>query len=331
MIIKNFELKNNIKNNINYYLLYGSNTGLIEETIDKFLKPVFSKNIFVFEEADIIKDLNRFSEIVYNKSFFKENKFIIINRATDKILSILEEITNDDLSDLKIVIKSNALEKKSKLRNFFEKNKKTIAVAFYEDNNQSLNNLVSNFFREKKIAISKQIINYIIEKTKNNRIVLNNELKKIYLLHYNGKKIELDNIVKVLKSAENYSVSELVDQCLIKNKLKVNLIMNDNYFSSDENIIILKSFLSKLKRLKKIHEIENSTNNFELSINSFRPPIFWKDKEIIKKQLKMWSLDQIIELIKKINNIEIVIKKNTSLSNHLINNFAIEIANFSNN
>ena len=331
MIIKNFELKNNIKNNINYYLLYGSNTGLIEETIDKFLKPVFSKNIFVFEEADIIKDLNRFSEIVYNKSFFEEDKFIIINRATDKILSILEEITNDDLSDLKIVIKSNALEKKSKLRNFFEKNKKTIAVAFYEDNNQSLNNLVSNFFREKKIAISKQIINYIIEKTKNNRIVLNNELKKIYLLHYNGKKIELDNIVKVLKSAENYSVSELVDQCLIKNKLKVNLIMNDNYFSSDENIIILKSFLSKLKRLKKIHEIENSTNNFELSINSFRPPIFWKDKEIIKKQLKMWSLDQIIELIKKVNNIEIVIKKNTSLSNHLINNFAIEIANFSNN
>jgi len=331
MIIKNFELKNNIKNNINYYLLYGSNTGLIEETIDKFLKPVFSKNIFVFEEADIIKDLNRFSEIVYNKSFFEEDKFIIINRATDKILSILEEITNDDLSDLKIVIKSNALEKKSKLRNFFEKNKKTIAVAFYEDNNQSLNNLVSNFFREKKIAISKQIINYIIEKTKNNRIVLNNELKKIYLLHYNGKKIELDNIVKVLKSAENYSVSELVDQCLIKNKLKVNLIMNDNYFSSDENIIILKSFLSKLKRLKKIHEIENSSNNFELSINSFRPPIFWKDKEIIKKQLKMWSLDQIIELIKKINNIEIVIKKNTSLSNHLINNFAIEIANFSNN
>jgi DNA polymerase-3 subunit delta len=331
MIIKNFELKNNIKNNINYYLLYGSNTGLIEETIDRFLKPVFSKNIFVFEEADIIKDLNRFSEIVYNKSFFEEDKFIIINRATDKILSILEEITNDDLSDLKIVIKSNALEKKSKLRNFFEKNKKTIAVAFYEDNNQSLNNLVSNFFREKKIAISKQIINYIIEKTKNNRIVLNNELKKIYLLHYNGKKIELDNIVKVLKSAENYSVSELVDQCLIKNKLKVNLIMNDNYFSSDENIIILKFFLSKLKRLKKIHEIENSTNNFELSINSFRPPIFWKDKEIIKKQLKMWSLDQIIELIKKINNIEIVIKKNTSLSNHLINNFAIEIANFSNN
>jgi DNA polymerase-3 subunit delta len=331
MIIKNFELKNNIKSNINYYLLYGSNTGLIEETIDKFLKPVFSKNIFVFEEADIIKDLNRFSEIVYNKSFFEEDKFIIINRATDKILSILEEITNDDLSDLKIVIKSNALEKKSKLRNFFEKNKKTIAVAFYEDNNQSLNNLISNFFREKKIAISKQIINYIIEKTKNNRIVLNNELKKIYLLHYNGKKIELDNIVKVLKSAENYSVSELVDQCLIKNKLKVNLIMNDNYFSSDENIIILKSFLSKLKRLKKIHEIENSSNNFELSINSFRPPIFWKDKEIIKKQLKMWSLDQIIELIKKINNIEIVIKKNTSLSNHLINNFAIEIANFSNN
>jgi len=331
MIIKNFELKNNIKNNINYYLLYGSNTGLIEETIDKFLKPVFSKNIFVFEEADIIKDLNRFSEIVYNKSFFEEDKFIIINRATDKILSILEEITNDDLSDLKIVIKSNALEKKSKLRNFFEKNKKTIAVAFYEDNNQSLNNLISNFFREKKIAISKQIINYIIEKTKNNRIVLNNELKKIYLLHYNGKKIELDNIVKVLKSAENYSVSELVDQCLIKNKLKVNLIMNDNYFSSDENIIILKSFLSKLKRLKKIHEIENSNNNFELSINSFRPPIFWKDKEIIKKQLKMWSLDQIIELIKKVNNIEIVIKKNTSLSNHLINNFAIEIANFSNN
>ncbi len=150
MIIKYFDLKKNLKENINFYLLYGLNVGLIEETINDSLKPIFSKNILNYEENEILANADEFEQNIFNKSFFENDKLIIINRASDKILGIIENIIDKDVTETVIILKSSNLEKKSKLRNFFEKNKKTIISPFYEDNYQSLMTIAQNFFREKK-------------------------------------------------------------------------------------------------------------------------------------------------------------------------------------
>ena len=193
MIVKFFELKKNLKSNINFYLLYGPNSGLIEETINNTLKPNLSINIFNYDESEILSNTDEFKDGIFNKSFFDEDKLIIINRATDKILHIIEEIVDKDIKDLKIIIKSGVLEKKSKLRKFFETNKSVIIIPFYEDNYQSLTSIAQIFFREKKIGISAQNINYIAERAKGNRINLKNELEKIE--NYCQKKNQL-NLVK---------------------------------------------------------------------------------------------------------------------------------------
>ncbi len=150
MIIKYFDLNKNLKKNINFYLLYGLNIGLIEETINKTLKPSLSKNIFNYEESEILTNIEDFEQNIFSKSFFENDKLIIINRASDKILGIIEGIVNKDISETVIILKSSTLEKKSKLRNFFEKDKKTIISAFYEDNYQSLMIIAQNFIKEKK-------------------------------------------------------------------------------------------------------------------------------------------------------------------------------------
>ena len=123
MIIKHYDLKKNIKGNINYYLLYGANSGLIEETINYTFLPNLSKNVFYYDENEILADINSFEETIFNQSFFDNDKLIIINRASDKILNFIKEIIEKDVKDLKIIIKSHVLEKKSKLRNFFEKHR----------------------------------------------------------------------------------------------------------------------------------------------------------------------------------------------------------------
>ena len=179
MIIKHYELKNYLNKNINYFLFYGQNSGLIEESINNDLKPIFSKNIFQYEESEILTDIDNFREGIFNKSFFENDKLIIVNRVSDKILNTIKEISEEKDENLKIILKSGSLEKKSKLRNFFEKNKNLIIVPFYEDTYQSLLILAQKFFRENKIRISTQNINYIVEKSKGNRINLKNELEKI--------------------------------------------------------------------------------------------------------------------------------------------------------
>ena len=324
MIIKYFDLKKNLKNNINFYLLYGQNSGLIEDTINNVFKPNFSKNIYSYDEIDVLSNIDEFKEKILNKSFFENDKLIIINRASDKILNFIEEIIEKKIKDLKIIIKTGILEKKSKLRNFFEKNKSTIITPYYEDNFQTLLALAQNFFNKKKIKISAQNINFIIERSKGNRINLKNELEKIE--NYSQKKmsISFEEILKLTNLAENYNVSELTDQCLAKNKKKTLNILNENDHQTEENILILKTFLSQLKRLKRLKVDLENKKNLDDVISSYRPPIFWKDKDIIKIQLKIWSLTQIQKLIKKVNELEFLVKKNPKISNQVICNFILE-------
>tara|TARA_B100001540_G_scaffold299785_1_gene304612 strand:- start:2136 stop:3131 length:996 start_codon:yes stop_codon:yes gene_type:complete len=331
MIVKYFDLKKEIKKNINFYLLYGPNSGLIEEVINNILKPNFSKNLYYHDEKEILSNENEFKEKVLNKSFFDKDKLIIINRATDKILNIINKIIDEEIEDLKIIIKSEVLEKKSKLRNFFEKNNNTIIVPFYEDNYQSLLVLAQNFIKEKKIKISSQNINFIIERAKGKRINLKNELEKIAIYCLNKQSINLEEILKLTNLAENYNISDLIDQCLAGNKKKTVQILNENNPSSEDNILIVKNFLYKLKRLKKLKESLEFNKNTEIILSSYKPPIFWKDKEIIKQQLKVWTLKKIKDQIKEINELENQIKKNSQISNLTVNNFIFNSLNTANN
>ncbi len=324
MIIKNYELKDNLKKKINYFLLYGQNSGLIEELINKDLKPFFSKNIFKYDESDILSDEVSFKEGVFNKSFFENDKLIIINQASDKILHIIKEISEKEDEQIKIILKTGNLEKKSKLRNFFEKSKDFIIIPFYEDNYQSLLIIAQKFFKENNIKISTQNVNYIIENSKGNRINLKNELEKIKNFSQNKSSIELNEIIKLTNLAENYNISELTDQCLAKNKKKTLHILNENNTSPEDNILILKNFLYKLKRLKRLKLELEIKKNTESVISSYKPTIFWKDKDIIKKQLKEWSLPQIRVLINKTNDVELLIKKNSQASNQIVSNFILE-------
>tara|TARA_Y100000768_G_C23982481_1_gene686676 strand:+ start:1156 stop:2157 length:1002 start_codon:yes stop_codon:yes gene_type:complete len=331
MIIKYFDLKKNLNNDVNFYLLYGSNLGLIEEIIDKVFKVNFSKNIYNFDEKEIINNVNQFKESIYNRSFFENKKLIIINRASDKIHKIIEELVASETDDIKIIIKAGVLDKKSKLRNFFEKNIKTIISPFYEDNLQSLVILAQNYFKEKKIPISAQHINIIVERSKGSRISLKNELEKIFYFSKSNSSIKIEEILKLTNTFENYSASELVDHYLVKNEKKTLMIINENNPSIEDNIVILRTLLSKIKRLRKIKTEAKESNNYDAAIANYKPPIFWKDKDIIKKQLKLWSISQIDFLIIRINNLELLIKKNSNISNQILNNFILNKNNNINN
>ena len=325
MILKSFSLKKYlIKSNTNIFLLYGENTGLIDQTIKDIFLPIFPKSVSNYDESEILRDIENFKSVLFNKSFFEDEKLIIINRGTDKILSIIEELIEKKTQDIKVIIKSNFLEKKSRLRKFFEKDENTVIVAYYEDSYETLYQLVQNFFKEKKLSISSENINLIIDRSKTNRNNIKTELEKILIFSKNKTTVQTKDLVKLINLSENHNISELVDQCLSKNKKKTINILNENNLNTDENILILRSFLNKLKRLKKLKINLEENKNIEQILSSFRPQIFWKDKDVIKQQLNNMSLVEINYLIKKINKLELEIKKNFLLSNQIMTNFILE-------
>ena len=216
------------------------------------------------------------------------------------------------------------LDKKSKLRNYFEKEKIVLIAPFYEDTPQTLLSIAKKILFENKINLSSENINLIIERSQGDRINLKNELQKIINLSQNNKKLELEDILKLTNLSENYSAGELVDNCLSKNKKRTLNILNENIPSSEDNILILRTFLNKLKRLRKLRLNFNENKNIDQVINSFKPPIFWKDKNIIKQQIKIWELNDIENFIVDLNNTESLIKKNPQISNQIINNMILD-------
>ena len=321
MIIKSFELEKLNSFEFNLHLIYGNNEGIKEDIIKFNYLNNFNGDILKYDEQEILNNKDEFISSLLTKSLFETNKLIIISRGSDKLFDLITEILERETTQTKIIIKSANLEKKSRLRNLFEKEKKIICTPVYEDDTRSLNSIINTFLREQDFNLSQEIKNIIIERSKGDRINLKNELLKLKNLSISKNKLSTDDVVKLSNLAENYSVFELIDNYLAKNSKKVSNILNENNYSSEDCILIIRTMLNKSKRLLKIRTETDNNSNIDKVISTFKPPIFWKERDIVKKQAQSRSTKEIREIIYKINDLEVLVKKNTTNSLLFISNF----------
>ncbi len=323
MILKSFELEQVKKSNLNFFLIYGENEGLKNEIIKNILINGFKNNIIRYDESEIIKKSDVLSAEVNNKSFFDDKKIIIISRATDKVNQLIESFIDKNYKDIRVVINAGLLDKKSKLRNLFEKKKNLACIPVYADNNLTLGKLAITFFKEKKIPISQETINLLVERCRGNRENLSNELNKIESFLKDKKKINSEELVILTNLAENYSYSELCDVCLAKNQKKTTHILSENNFHNEDCIAIIRILIYKTRRLIKLKEDFLIHNNYDAVIYKAKPPIFWKDKEIVKNQMQKWTLSSIKKFLYELNDLELLIKKNVDNSVNFVLDFIL--------
>ena len=329
MIIKSYELKKLDLNKNKYILFYGANEGAKTEEINRLKLLNKDKTFINYEEKQILENSENIYNNIFSKSLFENKKIITINRTTDKLLKIIEDVLEKNFVDIYLIFISDNLEKKSKLRSLFEKRKELTCVAFYPDTPDTLSKMTNNFFRERKILISQAHVNLIVNKCNGDRGILKNELSKIELFSKNKTKISSENLLKLVNLVENHSISELIDNCLAKNQKKTINILNDNNFSSEDCIIITRTFINKSKRIMKLSQEYQSNGNLDTTIANAKPPIFWKDKEIVKQQINKWSPNQISELIYSLNEIELQIKKNYTNPVNIVSDFILNQASTS--
>ena len=317
MIIKVFQAKNVLSVKQSFFLLYGENEGYKNQITENIVKE-FGKTIIKYDADDIINNPDIIFTELNNLSLFENKKIILVNRTTDKLFSIVENLLDTNYDDTKIIFNAGQLDKKSKIRSKFEKSKNLVCIPFYADDASTLSTLANNYFKKNKIPISQENINIIVERCRGDRKNLNSELSKIESLTKIKSKITAEDIIKVTNLAENYSYSELSDHCLNKNLKKINKIINENNFNNEDCIAIIRIMLFKVKRLIILKENQITNTNIDNVISNYRPPIFWKDKELVKSQMKVWSLDSIQKLMYYLGEIELLIKKQTSKSKNIL-------------
>ncbi len=323
MIIKSYEVnKVNIKD-YDIFLFYGKNEGLQNEIIEKNFVTGSKGSINKYEESEFINNYETISSEILTKSLFEEEKLLIISRVGEKIFKYIEELLNRNINNIKIILKAGLLEKRSKLRNLFEKNKKLLIIPFYEDDERTLTAQVNEYLKKNSIKLSRETINLLVERSSGNRENLKIELSKIFYYSQSNKEISFETVKKLSNLAENYGVNELADNYLSKNKKNVIKILNENNYSDDDCILILRTILNKSKRLLNILENYRKNENLDDVISKTRPPIFWKDKAIVKKQANTWVLRDLKSKMYQINEVETLVKSNSKNTLNLVSDFIV--------
>ena len=327
MILKYFELNKLNLNNTNFLLLHGKNEGYKNEEIEKISEKL-KRKIVSYDEKQVINNTVEFFENNLNKSLFESEKIILINRCTDKIYKIIEELADRNINDIIFILNSDVLEKKSKLRNFFEKSKtQLVSIAFYPDNFDTLFRIAQKTFKERNISLSNECISVLINKCASDRKNLLNEIEKIELYSKDKKKISNEEIFILINLSENHSINELINSCLVKNQKKLFNILNSNIFSNEDCIVIIRTLLKKTKNLLNLVVQFHINKDINATIDNAKPPIFWKEKSVIKDQIKLWSVETLKALIVEINDVEYNIKRNSFNSINYMTNFLLEKSN----
>ena len=331
MIVKAFEKEKIKKSKEILYLLYGSNDGYKKEVINNCFLEGFEGVLKKYDEKDVLDQKEEIISGLLNKSFFNDEKLIIIYRSSDKILKFVETILDKKISEIKILLIADQLDRRSKLRSLFEKERNTVCIPFYKDDLKTLTNISYTFFKSENIPISQEALNIIVERSNGDRIFLRNELLKIKNYFRGEKKINLEVVNILTNLSENFSVSELVDNCLAKNTIKTCKMLNENIFSLEDCILIIRTFLLKSKRILNIRINFDESKNLDNELRNYKPIIFWKDKEIVKNQISSWNKSDIQKLIYKINKIELLIKKNSENSLKILSDFILNTSKKVNN
>ena len=337
MIIKSFEVQRQIYNLLknNLFLIYGENNGL-KKDIAEIIKNYFKKensNIELLStyEDDILENEENFYNSMYSGSLFCNKKIITINSATDKLIKIIEDILKKKPENVLLIIYATILEKKSKLRNLFEKQNSTICIPCYLDKARDLENIAKSELKKSNITLPREALSLLVEKSNQDRDNIKNEIEKIKSYAHTKKKLELWEIKSIINFSGEYKSDNLINECLSGNILQFKKILSELYLNTVNQIFLLRILSNKTQRLLKIKELEKDYKSVDELIDESKPIIFWQEKPIIKKQLSVWNLSDLKKIIYEINNIEILCKKKPQLSRIAAFDFFSKICKKANN
>ena len=312
MIYKSYLVEQNLKilkNKI--VLIYGENLGLKNDLKKQILNNI--DKVLTFNQEDILVNQDNFLSDLFNISLFDDKKIYFINQISDKFLNIVQQLENK-LDTQKLYLFADKLEKKSKLRNYFEKSSVLDVIPCYHDNEISIRKIILQRLKDFK-GISAQNISTIIENTNYDRAKLNNELGKIEIF-FSDKKIINSKLIELLNLKENDDFNLIKDAAMSGNTNKTNKLLSDTVLESDKILFYITILNQRLIKLKEI--LSKNNRSLEQTIETLKPPIFWKDKAQVLEQSKKWDLKKINYTLKKTFDLELKNKSNSLLNKNIL-------------
>ena len=326
MIFKSYLVESNLSllKDKNIILLYGENNGLKDDIKKSIIEKNKNKEIIRLTQDDILKNNSLLDNEIMNLSLFDDKKIILIDNITDKSFSLIEK--NVGQNNCLICLFSGVLERRSKLRNLFEKEKTLGLIPCYEDNEITLQNYIKNYLKNIK-GLNQEIINFIINNSNKSRDKIKNELDKT-AVYFMEKEINISELRQLLNLDENDNSQRLRDTAILGDKRLLNDLISKTQINEQDNMIYIRGLLNQFIKLAEILEINKTTKNLTKAIESLKPSIFWKDKPMVLGQANKWEINKIKTTINELTDAEILIKSSTDIKgSEITKKLLIDICN----
>ena len=323
MIIKSFSIDyEKLFNTYRVNLLYGENFHLKNEIVEELSK-IFKKNNYkttFIKQEELLKNINVLDNYINQDNLFGDKEILIIKDVTDKLLDYL----NIDNFNKQIIIVSDNLPKNSKLRNIAEKNKIISCIACYDDDDRTLKNILKQGINLLGLRINNETIDQLFNLNKLNRNDINSALEKLRLI---AKEKELDNemLSSLFNTTSSYDAFKISNALLASNKQELNKILSSFYHFAFNFNEIVGPLKYKINKLLSIYDYDLNEKNISKLIEKYKPPVFWKEKSTIQTQMSKWTKDELMILLEKINQIEILCKTNYEISETIFNKFLLDV------
>ena len=323
MIIKSFSINyEKLFSDYKINLIYGENFHLKTEILNK-LTQIFKKNEFktkFIKEDELLKNIEILDNYLNQDSLFGEKEILIIQEASDKLLDYI----NFSEIDKKLILVTNNLTKKSSLRNKAEKEKIISCIACYEDDEKTLQSLLRNGLTKLGIKVPYEAIDQLFNINKLNRNDINSGLEKLELIT-KDKKLDSETFSSLFNTTSSFDAFEISNALLSGDKKALNKILSSFYHFSINFNEVLGPLKYKINKLIDIYEYNENETKIAVLVDTYKPPIFWKEKNIIQTQLSKWNKNELDTLLDKINEIEILCKLNYEIAETIFNKFLLDI------
>ena len=322
MIFKTYLIEKNIYQiNKDFFLFYGENIGLKKELKNKIKNKFKNSEIISYDQSEILQNNQVLFRELGNLSLFDKEKIFFLENTNDKILSLVKDIV-DKFNSTRVILFADVLEKKSKLRIFFERDNNCGIAACYPDNEITIKKII-----QEKLAglsgLNTSIINLIAEKCNLDRAKVQNEITKIETFFQN-KKIDIDKLENLLDLKINENFDLLKNEAFKGEKAKTNKLLSETIFEDEKNVLYLNLLNQRLHKLCEIKQDKNK--NLEIAINNLKPPIFWKEKDAFIQQAKKWDIIKLKKILEKTYTVEKELKSNSVVNKKvLMKNLIVEI------
>lgn len=334
MIFKALQVENFIKKadaKIKAILVFGTNDGLVLDTIKRIARSICSDLNDAFRVADlsgesVLEDVGKLYAEYNGQSLMGGRRVVIVREISNQLTKEIRKMLDDSKSDNLLLMYASNFNKKSSLVQLAESSDDMACYACYEDKNAD----VYNMLKTTGLTFNPDAIEFLCARLSNDRMINMSEIEKLKTYMGEAKNVTIDIIAKVISDQSNSSSEDICYAAMGGDKNSAIKLFAKYVAEGNEPVLLIKAMERHVMRLLDCAAKTEKGNSIEKVVSSLTPKLMYYREEAFKSQLRKWRRDKIFSILDLLYDTEKSCKTTGMPEDEIVERMLLRVASAAN-